>query len=153
MNVFSFVGNLGRDCRTGNAGGTAVVNFAVAVKSGFGQNEQTIWVDCALWGRQAESRLPEFLVKGQQVAVSGEMGTREYQKDGETKTTITCRVNSINLVGKRDDNQGQQQQGGYQQQAPQQRQQAPQQQYQQPQQQQQNQQGQPPMGFSDDIPF
>ena len=145
MNVFSFVGNLGRDCRTGNAGGTAVVSFAVAVKSGFGQNEQTIWVDCALWGRQAESRLPEFLVKGQQVAVSGEMGTREH----EGKTYITCRVNSVNLVGKRDDNQGQHQGGGYQhaqQQAPQQqRQQAPQQKAQQG--------GQPPMDFDSDVPF
>lgn len=50
MNVFTFTGNLGRDCRTGNAGGTSVCNFSVAVKSGYGQNEQTIWVDCALWG-------------------------------------------------------------------------------------------------------
>lgn len=146
MNVFSFTGNLGRDCRTGNAGGTAVCNFAVAVKSGYGQNEQTVWVDCALWGRQAESRLPEFLVKGQQVAISGELGTREYDKDGQTKTAITCRVSSISLVGKRDDNQGQQH-GGYQQQ------QAPQKQHQQSQQRQQSQQQGTPMDFDDDIPF
>lgn len=106
-------------------------NFAVAVKSGYGQNEQTVWIDCALWGKQAESRLHEFLVKGQQVAISGELGTREYDKDGQTKTAITCRVGSISLIGKRDDNQSQQ--GGYQQKAPQSRQQqAPQQQAQQP---------------------
>lgn len=142
MNVFSFTGNLGRDCRTDQVGGSSVCNFAVAVKSGFGQSEQTVWVDCALWGKQAESRLPEFLVKGQQVAVSGELGTREYEKDGQTKTAITCRVNNISLIGKRDDNQAQQG-GGYQQQAPQQRQQAPQQQYQQA----------PQHGFDTDIPF
>lgn len=95
MNVFTFTGNLGKDCRTGNVGGTAVVNFSVAVKSGYGDKEQTIWVDCALWGKKAEGRLPEYLVKGQQVAVSGEMGTREH----EGKTYITCRVAELNLVG------------------------------------------------------
>lgn len=100
MNVFTFTGNLGKDCRTGNQGGTAVCNFTVAVKSGYGDKEQTLWLDCALWGRQAESKLPQYLTKGAQVAVSGELGT----KDHEGKTYLTCRVSSISLVGgKRDD--------------------------------------------------
>lgn len=100
MNVFTFTGNLGKDCRTGNQGGTAVCNFTVAVKSGFGEKEQTLWLDCALWGKQAESKLPQYLTKGAQVAVSGELGT----KDHEGKTYLTCRVSSISLVGgKRDD--------------------------------------------------
>ncbi len=100
MNVFTFTGNLGKDCRTGNQGGTAVCNFTVAVKSGFGEKEETLWLDCALWGKQAESKLPQYLTKGAQVAVSGELGTREH----EGKTYLTCRVSSISLVGgKRDD--------------------------------------------------
>ena len=100
MNVCSFTGNLGRDCRVGNAGSTAVCNFAVAVKSGFGDKEQTLWLDCALWGKPAEGALPQYLVKGAQVAVSGELGTREH----EGKTYLTLRVGSISLVGgKRDD--------------------------------------------------
>lgn len=95
MNIFSFTGNLGKDCRIGTAGNSTVCNFSVAVKSGFGDKEQTNWIDCALWGKQAESRLPEYLTKGQQIAVSGELGTREH----EGKTYLTCRVNSIDLVG------------------------------------------------------
>lgn len=94
MNVFTFSGNLGRDCKPGNSGGTSVVNFTVAVKSGYGQNEQTLWLDCALWGKRGDS-LQQYLVKGQQVVVSGELGTREY----EGKTYLTCRVNDISLVG------------------------------------------------------
>ena len=99
MNVMTFTGNLGKDCRTGEAGGTAVCNFTVAVKSGFGDREQTLWIDCALWGRQAASRLPEFLLKGQQVAVSGELGTKEH----EGKTYMTLNVNSVDLVGGKSD--------------------------------------------------
>ena len=78
MNVLTVMGNLGRDANVRQAGGTTVANFSIAVKSGYGDNEQTVWVDCSLWGRQAESRLVEYLTKGQQVVVSGEMGTREY---------------------------------------------------------------------------
>jgi len=95
MNVLSVTGNLGQDCKKGNAGGTAVLNFSVAMKSGYGDKEQTNWLDCALWGKQAESKLSDYLVKGQQVAVSGELGTRTH----EGKTYLTLRVNSIDLVG------------------------------------------------------
>jgi single-strand DNA-binding protein len=95
MNVLSATGNLGRDCRTNEVNGTAVCNFPVAVKAGFGKHEQTLWLDCALWGKQAESRLPEYLLKGQQVAVSGELSTQE--KDGKTYLKLRC--NSVDLVG------------------------------------------------------
>lgn len=99
MNVLALTGNLGQDCRTNNVNGTAVCNFSVAMKAGFGDKAQTIWIDCALWGKQAESRLPEFLVKGQQVAVSGELSTREH----EGKTYLQLRCNSVDLIGKKDD--------------------------------------------------
>lgn len=99
MNVLALTGNLGQDCRTNNVNGTAVCNFSVAMKAGFGDKAQTIWIDCALWGKQAESRLPEFLTKGQQVAVTGELSTREH----EGKTYLQLRCNSVDLIGKKDD--------------------------------------------------
>lgn len=99
MNVLTVTGNLGKDCRKGTAGSTAVLNFSVAVKAGFGDKAQTIWVDVALFGKQAESRLSEYLLKGQQVAVSGEMGTREH----EGKTYITLKANSVDLIGGKSD--------------------------------------------------
>lgn len=99
MNSFNFTGNLGNDCRTGNAGGTAVVNFSVAVKSGWGDKAQTIWIDVALWGKQAESGLVGYLTKGQQVAVTGELSTREH----EGKTYLTVRANSVDLIGGKSD--------------------------------------------------
>ena len=141
MNVLTFSGNLGRDCRLNQTqSGTAVVGFAVAMKSGYGDNEQTVWVDCSLFGNRANSLSP-YLLKGQQVVVSGEMGTREH----EGKTYITLRCNDVTLVGGKpsaithDASSGaypaqqapQQPQGGFNQQAPAQR--APQQAPQQPQ--------------------
>lgn len=95
MNVLTATGNLGQDCRTNNVNGTAVCNFSVAMKSGYGDRAQTVWLDCTLWGKQAESRLPDFLVKGQQVAVSGELSTEE--KNGKTYLKLRC--NSVDLIG------------------------------------------------------
>lgn len=102
MNIFSATGNLGKDCRKGNAGNTAVLNFSIGVKSGFGEREQTLWIDCSLFGKQAESKLADYLVKGQQVAVSGELGTRLH----EEKIYLTLRVNSIDLVGGKKESSG-----------------------------------------------
>ena len=115
MNVFSCTGRLGRDSKTNQTqGGTSVCNFALAVESGFGDNKQTIWLDCALWGKRAEGALPQYLIKGAQVAVSGEMATREYQDNsGVNRTAVTLRVNDLTLLGNKqsdqDSRQGQQQ--------------------------------------------
>lgn len=115
MNVFTASGNIGRDAEVRNAGGTSVAGFSLAVKSGYGDKAQTVWVDCSIWGKQAESGLVQYLKKGQFVVVTGELGTREH--DG--KTYITLRVNNVTLGGKQDAQksaQGQQmQQQGYQQ--------------------------------------
>ena len=134
MNVFCFTGNLGGDVKVNSTGGSTVANFSVAVKSGFGDKAQTMWIACALWGKQAESKLIDYLTKGQQVAITGELSTREH--DG--KTYLQVRVSTIHLVGGK--SEGGQQQAPRQQQVPQRQQQAP----------------QPAPGFddfSDDIPF
>ena len=105
MNNLCATGNLGSDCRINQVSGTTVCNFSVAMKSGYGDRAQTLWLDCVLWGKQAESRLPEFLKKGQQVAVSGELSTREH----EGKTYLQVRCNSVDLVGGKGDSGGGQQ--------------------------------------------
>jgi len=99
MNTLIVTGNLGRDANIKSVSGSTVANFSVAAKAGYGEREQTIWIDCALWGKRAESRLVDYLKKGQMVCVSGEMGTREH--DG--KTYITMRVENVTLCGGRND--------------------------------------------------
>ena len=71
------------------------------VKSGYGNRAQTIWLDCALWGKRAESGLVPYLVKGQTVGVHGELGTREH----EGKTYLTLKVADITLLGGKSDAQ------------------------------------------------
>jgi single-strand DNA-binding protein len=115
MNVLTITGNLGKDAEIKSFSGSTVCNFTVANKVGFGDKEQTIWFDCALWGKQAESKLPEYLKKGQQVAVSGELSTFESDKG---KTYLKLRCNSVDLVGGKSDSVPQQNNNPAPQQAP-----------------------------------
>ncbi|KRG39124.1 hypothetical protein ARC78_15005 [Stenotrophomonas pictorum JCM 9942] len=68
--------------------------------SGFGDKKQTIWIDCSAWGKRFE-KVGEYITKGSQLGVSGELGTREH--DG--KTYITLRVADVTLVGGKSDSQ------------------------------------------------
>jgi single-strand DNA-binding protein len=129
MNNWSITGNLGGDVKVNNVSGTAVANFSVAVKAGYGEKAQTIWVAAALWGKQAESKLVDYLVKGQMVALNGEMSMRDH--DG--KSYVQLRVNTIDLIGGKSE-------GGNSAPRPQHSSPAPQQQ-------------QPADDFSEDIPF
>ena len=99
MNLLAMTGNLGRDAEVRHVGGSSVCGFSVAMTSGYGDKKQTVWISCSIWGKQAEGQLPSYLKKGQQVAVSGELSTREY----EGKTYLELRVNTIDLIGKRDE--------------------------------------------------
>lgn len=104
-NVFSFTGTVGRDAEVRYLpSGQAVLNVTVANNIGFGDKQQTLWIRCAVWGKRAEGQLQNYLKKGQQVFVSGELSQSEYRaQDGSTKTSLELNANIIDLVGKRND--------------------------------------------------
>jgi len=100
MNVFTFSGNLGNDCRTNKVGDSDVCNFSVAVTSGYGDKKQTHWVDCAYWGAGGKAVSP-YLKKGQMVVVTGEASLKPASD--KYPASIACRVVSLTLAGgKRD---------------------------------------------------
>ncbi|SJM89404.1 single-stranded DNA-binding protein [Crenothrix polyspora] len=110
-NVFSFTGTVGKDSEVRYAPtGMAVLNVSVANNVGFGDKQQTLWVNVVLFGKRAEGQLATYLKKGQQVFISGELTQREYKtNDGTTRTSLELVANIIDLVGKKNESgQGQQ---------------------------------------------
>jgi single-strand DNA-binding protein len=164
MSNFKDIGRIGRDAevrQTNN--GTSVANFPVAVDVGYGDNKATLWLDCSMFGKRAEGGLVQYLVKGAQVMVEGDINLRQYTKgDGTGGAAVTLNVQDLKLAGGQP--QGQQQ-PAQQQQQQQQPQQAANQTQRQPTQQQNNQQRSQahPSGsggypetvddFDDSIPF
>ena len=104
-NVFSFTGTVGADAEVRYAAsGMAVLNVRVANNIGFGDKQQTLWIRVALFGKRAEGQLQNYLKKGQQVFVSGELTQSEYKaNDGTIKTSLELNANIIDLIGKRNE--------------------------------------------------
>jgi single-strand DNA-binding protein len=100
MKRLDIIGHLGRNAeiRTAN-NGELVANFSVAVSFGKGDQKQTDWFSCALWGKRSEA-LGQYLTTGTKVFVSGKPQLRTYQKrDNTTGAEITLTVDFIELLG------------------------------------------------------
>lgn len=104
MNSWNFTGNIGNAAEQRHTpSGDSVVQFSVAVKSGYGEKEVTTWTKCSLWGKRGES-VASYLTKGQLVGVTGEVTLREFtDKDGVKRTSLDVRVNDITLLGNKRD--------------------------------------------------
>ena len=102
MNSITVAGSLGRDAELRHLqNGDAVMNFSVADSAG--RDKPTIWWNCQLFGKRAES-LVQYLTKGQAVAVSGSVSEREWtDKDGNKRKSMDVRVQDVALQGKREE--------------------------------------------------
>lgn len=98
-NTFSAVLTLGKDAVTRQAGNNSVTGFSGACNVGYGDKKQVLWFNCSIWGDRG-AKLEQYLLKGQQVWVSGELSQREY----ESKQYMEVNVSQIDLVGKKSDN-------------------------------------------------
>lgn len=98
MNNITIAGPLGRDAEErAMPDGTPVLSFSVADSQG--REKPSIWWSCQLFGKRAQSLRP-YLVKGQQVTVSGTVTEREWSdKQGQPRKTMEIRVADVALQG------------------------------------------------------
>lgn len=104
------IGNLGKDCVVNTVNGKNVINFNVAhtekyKDSSGAQREKTTWVDCAWWTDRAT--IAPYLKKGKQVYAEGTPEVRTYQtNDGKSGASLSLRVQTVQLLGGREDGMG-----------------------------------------------
>jgi single-strand DNA-binding protein len=115
INRVILVGRLVRDSdlKYTNSG-TAVCKFSVAVnrrkKDGDAWVEEVSFFDVTLWGKIGES-LNQFLVKGKQVGLEGELRQDRWEQDGQNRSKVEIIANNIQLLGGGPD-RNQRQEGG-----------------------------------------
>lgn len=109
MNSITVAGTIGKDAEVKYlANGDAICNFSVA--DSMGRDKGTIWWNCGLYGKRAES-LSQYLLKGQAVTVTGSVSEREWtDKEGNKRKSMDVRVNDVALQGGRKDAEPQQRQ-------------------------------------------
>lgn len=86
---------------------TAVTHFSLASKVGFGDNQRDIWFRITAFGKLAETT-NEFLVKGSQVYLEGELEPDENgnpkvftKEDGTVRTSYEVIANTVHFLDRK----------------------------------------------------
>lgn len=103
INQVTLVGRLTRDAELKyTTGGTAIAKFSIAnnysKKVGDQWQELVNYFDCTVFGKTAEA-LNQYLVKGKQVAIAGELQQNRWQQDGQNRSKVEIRVHTLQLLG------------------------------------------------------
>lgn len=107
VNKVILVGNLGADPETRyTPGGVAITEIRIATseswkdKTSGEQQERTEWHRITFFNRLAEIAA-EYLKKGSQVYVEGQIRTEEYEKDGVKRYSTKVIANEMQMLGSR----------------------------------------------------
>jgi single-strand DNA-binding protein len=100
--MFSKLIRLGNDAElryTTNNKAVLVINGAYDV--GWGDKKKTQWIECAVWGKQAEALGKLNLSKGSQVVIhADDLEVETWESNGKNGTKLKCRAINVELVGK-----------------------------------------------------
>lgn len=98
-NVFSGLVRIGSDPELRFIpSGKAVLTFSAASSTGYGERQKTLWLRVTYWNNA--EKMKDFIVKGNQISIAGELTQSEYQaKDGTTKTSLELNATIIDLIG------------------------------------------------------
>ena len=105
INRVIIVGRLTRDAELKyTSGGAPVAKFGLAVnrrrKVGDQWEEEANFFDVVVWGRTAEA-LNQYLVKGKQIGVEGELRQDRWEQDGQKRSRVEIVASNIMLLGSR----------------------------------------------------
>lgn len=102
INKVILLGRLTRDpeLKFAAGSGTAVSRFTVAVTRQF-KRDETDFINCVAFGKIAET-IANYLTKGRQIALAGNIRTGSYDaQDGTKRYTTDVAVESFEFVGEK----------------------------------------------------
>ena len=98
MTTVTIIGGLVREAEVRTVGDYAVINMTVASTKKLKDKEKTCYAPVEYWVK-ASSKLPQYLKKGTQVALSGELETQSWEKEGQKFSKLIVRANTLQLIG------------------------------------------------------
>ena len=112
LNKVMLIGHLGRDPEVRyTQSGDPVANFTLATtrkwrdRASSEMREHTEWHNVACFGRLAETA-SEYLKKGSQCYVEGELRTRSFERDGTTHYRTEVHAKDVSFLGGRGRDEG-----------------------------------------------
>ena len=102
LNCVTLVGRLTRESEMRySQNGGAIIRFSLAVnrrkRTGDKWEDEVNYFDCVYFGKSAEG-INQYLEKGRQVAISGELRQNRWEQDGQARSRVEVFVNSLQLL-------------------------------------------------------
>lgn len=103
MNLCAFVGRLTNDVdlkfyRNTKGEERAIANFTLAVDDGYGDNKRTMFAECTVFGKRAET-LEKYTSKGSKIGVTASGHTETWEgKDGNKHSAIRFTVSDFEFL-------------------------------------------------------
>jgi single-strand DNA-binding protein len=108
VNSVTLIGNVGADPDIRYAAnGTCIANLRLAVNDFYNDSagqkvQKTYWFNMAAFAKTAEV-VANYVSKGSKIGIVGKLIQREYQaKDGTNRSVVEIRIDSLELLGKKD---------------------------------------------------
>ena len=103
MNRIVLVGRLVRDCEPSVLPGTGTgkITFTLAVDRAYQKdknNKKVDFIPVEMIGNNT-TKLAQYMTKGKQVAVEGELNIDQYEKDGQKRSFTKVKVDRVEFVG------------------------------------------------------
>jgi len=103
VNSVILIGRLTRDAELKySSGGMPICRFSLAInrrkKDGDAWTDEANFFDVVLFGKMGES-INQYLVKGKQIAVQGELRQDRWEQDGQTRSKVEIFANNVQLLG------------------------------------------------------
>jgi single-strand DNA-binding protein len=103
LNHVILIGRLTRDSELKYTNsGMAVARLSIAVnrrkRSGDQWTEEANFFDITVFGKTAEN-LSQYLVKGKEIAVEGELRQNRWEQDGQPRSKVEVVANNVQLLG------------------------------------------------------
>ena len=94
-----FAGRVGKDAELRHTpSGKPVLGFSLAIDTREKGEKHTLWVDVSIWGDRATALQP-YITKGTAIAVSGDVGVRAYERNGEARAQLLLTAYTVTLLG------------------------------------------------------
>ena len=103
MNKIIISGRLVRDAELSYIASTATpkISFTLAVERNYQKdknNKKVDFINCEMIGKHTEN-LCQYVTKGKQILVEGELNIDNYEKDGEKRSFTKVKVDRLEFLG------------------------------------------------------
>lgn len=100
MNKVQLIGRLTKDPELRyTKSNIAVANYTIAINTGYGEKQQTDYINISTWGKSGEF-VSNYFKKGQAIAIVGRLKNNNYEdKNGNKKYTTEVVTEEIQFVG------------------------------------------------------